>query len=317
MTGDLSMVRQARQQLAALERGSKLSECLLARARRRLGRRMANQDEIRTAETEFRSLDGTTLRGTVVMPPAPLSHVVVLVHGGGVTREEGGFFRRIAAGLADAGVGSLRFDLRGHGASDGPQECLKLAGVVNDIRAAVRHAGTLAGAAGTSVLGASFGGGLAALFAARYPDKVQRLVLLYPLFNYKGRLIDEKPYWSDDYIDADAARELSEQGFVAHSPSFRLGRPLLNELFYLRPREELAKIGAPTLVVHGTADTFIPVSSSREHITKINAETKLIEVEGAQHGLAVHDDPQYLNPQSQEWQAQAILDIVSWITTDA
>ena len=33
-----------------------------------------------------------------------------------------------------------------------------------------------------------------------------------------------------------------------------------------------------------------------------------MEIDGAQHGFAVHDDPQYLNPQSQEWQAFVIRD---------
>lgn len=264
-------------------------------------------------ETEFRSLDGTVLRGTLVAPDVPSGRVLVLVHGGGVTREEGGFFGRIAEGLAGRGVASLRFDLRGHGASEGPQEVLTLAGVVNDIRAAVGQARALTAAGPTSVLGASFGGGVAALFAARFPQEVQRLILINPLFNYRRRLIDEKPYWSDDYIDAQAAHELSERGFIEHSPTFRLGRPLLNELFYLRPHEELARVSAPTLVIHGTADTFIPVSSSREHLAKFNSETKLIEVEGAQHGIAVHDDPQYLDPQTQAWQAQAITNIADWV----
>jgi alpha-beta hydrolase superfamily lysophospholipase len=64
---------------------------------------------------------------------------VVLVHGGGVTREEGGFFTRLAVGLGEAGVASLRFDLRGHGESEGRQEELTLATILNDIGAALAH----------------------------------------------------------------------------------------------------------------------------------------------------------------------------------
>jgi hypothetical protein len=61
---------------------------------------------------------------------------VVLVHGGGATRQEGGFYPRLAAGLADAGLASVRFDLRGHGDSDGRPEELTLSGGANDVRAA-------------------------------------------------------------------------------------------------------------------------------------------------------------------------------------
>ncbi|WP_245549096.1 alpha/beta hydrolase [Nocardia exalbida] len=73
------------------------------------------------ATTRIRTLDGLHLAGTIVTPEQPAARAVPLVHGGGVTREEGGFFTRLAAGLADAGFASLRFDLRGHGESEGRQ----------------------------------------------------------------------------------------------------------------------------------------------------------------------------------------------------
>ena len=46
---------------------------------------------------------------------------------------------------------------------------------------------------------------------------------------------------------------------------------------------------------------------------RFGAEHELVEIEGAQHGFAVHDDPQYLTPQSQEWQAFVIQTVTEWI----
>ncbi len=69
--------------------------------------------------TSIRILDGLHLSGTFVTPEEPSEQAVVLVHGGGVTREEGGFFPQLVAGLGETGVASLRFDLRGHGESQG------------------------------------------------------------------------------------------------------------------------------------------------------------------------------------------------------
>ena len=66
-------------------------------------------------------------------------------------------------------------------------------------------------------------------------------------------------------------------------------------------------------MLHGTGDTFIPVESSREYVARIPARTRLIEVDVAQHGIAVHDDPGYLDPQTQAWQAAAIQDIADWV----
>src|SRR5215467_4168546 len=85
---------------------------------------------------DFMSLDGLHLKGTLELSRDPTIAAAVLVHGGGVTRGEGGFFTRIATALRDAQVSTLRFDFRAHGESQGRQEELTLAGVANDIRAA-------------------------------------------------------------------------------------------------------------------------------------------------------------------------------------
>ena len=50
-----------------------------------------------------RTLDGLHLAGTLIAPEAASDVGVVLVHGAGVTREEGGFFTRLADGLAEVG----------------------------------------------------------------------------------------------------------------------------------------------------------------------------------------------------------------------
>ncbi len=61
----------------------------------------------------------------------------------------------------------------------------------------------------------------------------------------------------------------------------------------------------------------MPIESSREAMAQFKAEHKLVQIEGSQHGFAVHDDPQYLNPQSQEWQAFVIRTVTDWITANS
>ncbi|WP_329063380.1 alpha/beta hydrolase [Streptomyces sp. NBC_01429] len=265
-----------------------------------------------TRETSFRSPDGLLLRGSVGYPLDATRGVAVLVHGGGVTREEGGFFGRLADGLATVGVGSLRFDLRGHGESEGRQEELTIAGVLNDIQAATDHVRQLFDCGPVHLIGTSFGGGISALFAARHPQEVKSLTLMNPLLNYKKRFIEDKPYWKNATIDESAGRELASRGFLEHSPTFRVGRGFLNELFYLQPHRALGDIVSPALLIHGTLDTFIPVESSRSAVGALKSEVKLLEIDGAQHGFAVHDDPQYRHPQTQEWQAYVVQSVADW-----
>ncbi|MGW2332233.1 alpha/beta hydrolase [Streptomyces sp. NPDC001700] len=261
----------------------------------------------------LRTLDGLHLVGTLVRPDAPGSRGVVLVHGGGVTREEGGFFTRLAEGLAEGGVASLRFDLRGHGESEGRQEELTLASLLNDIRAAIAFVRETAGVQDVTLLGASFGGGVCAYYAAKRSSDLSRLVLFNPQLDYKWRTIDTRSYWVDDSISEEAAQRLSEDGFIQFTPTLRHGRPLFNEVFWLHPHEVLGEVRAPTLMVHGTEDTFVPVGLSRAAVRKFGGACELIEIEGAQHGFAAHDDPQYLNPQSQEWQAFVIRSVTDWV----
>ncbi|GAB3900858.1 alpha/beta hydrolase [Kibdelosporangium lantanae] len=270
---------------------------------------------LRTAEISFRTLDGLNLAGTYTAPNGPVHHAVAMVHGGGVTREEGGFFTHLAAGLGEAGVATLRYDLRGHGVSEGRQQDNTLTAHLNDIRVALTTVRDTAGTETVSLLGASFGGGLCAYYAAEGNAPLDRLVLLNPQLNYKDRYIDQKPYWSHDRLNDDMARHLRDEGFIAHSSTVKHGRAMLNEVFWIRPNQVLGHITAPTLIVHGTKDTFVPIEASRAAAAQLHTRHKLVEIEGSQHGFAVHDDPRYLNPQSQEWQAFVIHTVTDWITT--
>ncbi len=269
---------------------------------------------VQSKPVTIRTLDGLRLAATLVTADGSSECAVVLVHGGGVTREEGGFFTRLASGLGEAGVASLRFDLRGHGESEGRQEELTLTTILNDIRVALEYVREATDARRPSLLGASFAGGVCAYYAARRPGELDRLVLFNPQLDYKQRTIDSRPYWADDYLDEEMARQLKQHGFIQFTPTLRHGRPILNEAFWFDVLAVLPDIAAPTLLVHGTKDTFVPVEASRSAMERFTAERKLVEIEGAQHGFAVHDDPKYLNPQSQEWQAFVIRTVTDWIT---
>ena len=161
----------------------------------------------------LRTLDGLHLAGTLTMSDQLADRAAVLIHGGGVTREEGGFFTRLAAGLAEAGAASLRFDLRGHGESEGQQEELTLATILNDIRTAFTSVQGAIGAIRLSLLGASFAGGVCAYYAAKRPD-IDRLVLLNPQLDYKQHTISSRSYWHDDQLDEEMATRLREDGFI-------------------------------------------------------------------------------------------------------
>jgi pimeloyl-ACP methyl ester carboxylesterase len=94
---------------------------------------------------------------------------------------------------------------------------------------------------------------------------VNRLALINPLLHYHRHFIDQKPdEWQHGYLTPDAAAALARDGYLPHSASARHGRALLNEIFHLRPDRMLGAVTAPTMIVHGTADTVIPVAWSKQ-----------------------------------------------------
>ncbi|WP_228001491.1 hypothetical protein [Nocardia australiensis] len=51
--------------------------------------------------------------------------------------------------------------------------------------------------------------------------------------------------------------ELNETGATRFTATLKHDRPLLNEVFWLNLIEVLAEITAPTLIVHGKADSLV------------------------------------------------------------
>lgn len=238
---------------------------------------------------------------------------MVLLHGNGVTRDEAGLFTRLAAALGAAGVPTLRFDLRAHGASEGRQEDRTLTAHLNDIEVALAHVRDISGARAVGLVATGFSGGLAAWFAAHRPAEVIRMVLLNPQLDHKSRFIDEKPWWIDGFLDEEHAQQLTDRGYLDHSAAVRQGRALLNEVFWIRARAVLGQIRTPTLILHGTEDLLVPIESSRSAIREIQGECELVEFEGAGHGLSVAGDDGFRDRRTLRWQGAAVRRVVNWV----
>jgi len=76
----------------------------------------------------------------------------------------------------------IAFDLRGHGQSDKPPSKYNMAQILDDLRVALNVLGV---SDKIVLLGHSFGGSVAAEFAAKWPERVERLVLIAAASAYK------------------------------------------------------------------------------------------------------------------------------------
>ena len=263
-------------------------------------------------DVTFFSLDGLKLKGTFTRQRKQKLGVAVLVHGGGVDRNEDGFYIHLAEKLSKIGISSFRFDWRAHGKSEGKLKEMTLLGIVNDIHSSVTLASKYAKMDKVHLIGTSFGGGLSAYFTAKYSNKVKSLVLMNPLLNYKKRLLEEKPFWKDDKLSKEGIRDLNERGYLPHGSVFRMGRPLINELFHIHPYLNMSKITTPTLTIHGTKDSMVPYDIAfRFH--KVTSKNKFLSIAGADHGFTAPGDEDYSDPQTIKWQTFAIDNAIEWI----
>ena len=204
----------------------------------------------------------------------------------------------------------LRYDSRGCGLSDRNLTEFTFDGWIRDIEAVVDAAGFRK----FDVLATCWGGAIGIEYAARHPDRVQRLILYgaYAL----GRLRGEQP------IEAETARLLLEMtrvgwgqenhafcgvwgsyfqpgGTLAHfrswaeqqafSTSPETAVRLLQVGWQTDVREAARKIRCPTLVMHVSRDTVVPIEIGRQLATLI-PNCRFVQIDGENH-MPLADEP--------------------------
>ena len=197
----------------------------------------------------------------------------------------------------------VRFDRRGTGLSDPLRSPPALEDQADDL-AVVMDAVGLERAA---VLGEGDAARLCALFAATRPERVTRLVLYgtsargEDVLTPERRdalvcLIDERwgegemlPLWAPSKV-GDPAFERWWQRFERSATTPEIARQLVEMTTRIDIGAALARIEAPTLVLHRTGDTLVPVALAREMAEGI-PRARFVELPGIDN-LCFAGDPE-------------------------
>ena len=127
-----------------------------------------------------------------------------------------------------------------------------------------------------SLFGASQGGVVASLYAAAYPDRVHKLMLIFPAFV----LFDDV---QETYRQL-GSPDLNQLPDSLTHRNATLGKIYLIDALNIDIQAEQTKITAPTLIIHGTDDAVVPYQYAVEASQTIpNAE--LVTVEGGKHRI--------------------------------
>ena len=200
---------------------------------------------------------------------------------------------------------SIYFDNRGAGESE-TTKSVTIAELAADALAVL----DASGAQRAHIYGVSMGGGIALEFALRYPDRVSSLVLGCTMMKTQagprgGSLVGRLLYYLPRSLIMAMPR--SRAGYGSAAPSEAVDEDLKRlggERFTMRgvraqaaaiasyatSREAVARIAAPTLVLHGDEDGAVDVKYGRE-LAEVIPNSRLVIFEGAGHNFLVAAGP--------------------------
>ncbi len=260
----------------------------------------------------FRSIDGLVLEGTLRIPKGSTKFAVLFVHGITVSREEDGFYTQFAKNMDRISAISLRFDLRGHGSSQGKYDVITLAKIIDDIDAAVTELRNHVPSNTPLILiAASFSGGLASNWAYENSNKVHSLILLNPLLNYGEHMLFSKWFWVNEEISFKGNELLKTQGWLPHG-EFRMGPKLIHELSYFKSFEKIKCPPIPILVVHGNKDSVVSFEIAQK-FSDSNDNSTFEIIDGADHGFISVNDENLSHPDTIHFRDIVYEKVFKWI----
>ena len=251
--------------------------------------------QISSIDTTFESR-GVAVPATIVMPATTNGAalpLVVIAHGHGGSREEGGSFPRVAAELAALGVASIRMDFPGCGDSTESFAENNLSNMLLDLQAARVFAESQmdVDAARVGLLGYSMGGRLVALLSEIDPS-YQVMATWAPAVS-NGAERELTTFGGPDEYYAMKQQAL-EEGSVVYTTrwgtNLELGAQWFTDMEETFPQAALAKFSGPLLVVYGDADESVPPSISATAVSAATNSSEVVSVviPTAKHGLGFY-----------------------------
>lgn len=223
----------------------------------------------------FKNKKGLKLCGIISNPTGDVAKPIVVFCHGHATSKDSISIQKLAEMLNAENVSTFRFDISGHGESEGRFEEMTVSDAMNDILSAIEYVRSL-GYGKVGLVGSSFGGAASILVAAKTSD-LFALALKSPVLDYRELEISTR--------GKERIKKWKKRGY----DEYQIGDPRGLELNYsffadfdnFNEYESAKKIKAPTLIVHGDKDVDVPVEQSIKLATIIpNCKLEIISGSG-------------------------------------
>lgn len=224
----------------------------------------------------FKNSNGLKLCGVLSNPADDVSRPVMILCHGFTTGKHSTTYVKLEELLNEKNIATLRFDFFGHGESEGKFEDITISEAVDDILQAIEYLKGL-GYSKIGLFGSSFGGAASIIAASKNKD-LSLLALKSPVGDYLERELsrsskEQLEEWKNkgykDYFDSKGTK---------YRLNYTFFEDFANNLGY----EAAKKITIPVLIIHGDADTSVPIEQSI-NLSKILSNGKLEIVKGANH----------------------------------
>ena len=220
--------------------------------------------------------DGLKLSAVLCTPAAEEWPVVVLCHGL-LSHKDSSKYRQLAKVFAEKGIGSIRFDFRGCGESEGSFEEGTLSGRWSDLLRVIEWAGTLEGFNDhLGLLGSSLGGYLVLLEASRNP------------------LIRGVVVWATPSNLIDLAKRLPEVLPFGLSQEFYEN---LGSIELLSRLEGVRRV----MILHGQQDREVPPQHASNLLAAVAEPKRLHVFENGDHRFSQTEERDQAVRHSLEW----------------
>lgn len=239
---------------------------------------------------------------------------VILMHGWPLSADS---WDDGAVAFAEAGFQAISYDRRGFGRSSQPWDGYDYDTLSDDLAAVIEETG----ATDATIVGFSMGGGEVARYMSRHGGKnVTKAALVASVVPYMLKTTDNpngvdqktfnkmtagmkedrphffagffKDFFGGGLTSKKASKETLEWArSVSMQAGLRATLECAKAFATTDFRPDLSAFSVPTLIIHGTADKTVPIDTSAREAVKGIAGAKLIEYDGAPHGLfATHKE---------------------------
>lgn len=222
-----------------------------------------------------------------------------------------------AMAIASSGYRAIAYDRRGFGRSSQPWSGYDYDTLADDLASVIEQTG----AKDAVLVGFSMGGGEVARYMSRHGGKsVSKAALISSVVPFMPKTADN-PHGTEQSVFEKMVDGMKEDRAKFFSGFFKdffganlLSHPVSSELLTwannqamqasLRAtlecahsfsstdfRPDLAAFNIPTLIIHGNDDKTVPIDASARAAAKGIKQSKLIEYDGAAHGLFATEKP--------------------------